>query len=274
MKKPLIFLILFLSLTDFSLAQSGDNVEANVESSQSQQLIDNSNQSMNFNSKGAHIPRQFGGTPNIDHLNPYGFHGTQPTRPGNQQGAINFTAFQKTFSRDELERITKGEKFKVNAKNIKGVTVPRQNRYPTDTITIEVIQLPPDKNYESYGNITVWGKGKYDTTLGTIAKAALEAMDMDANILLIYGEGADRFLEGGGWSFMLGHASTYISDSEHTSGSSIGGIGYGKTKTGYQHAPWIQSWALREKASPVATINPEKVVKNLCRLLERAAEKN
>lgn len=151
----------------------------------------------------------------------------------NIQRTGNILWIKSTWSRYHLEKML-GTNY-----SLKSETKSLVDWEPADTIEIvmEMDRIPMDL----LGTVTVHGNSK-DETFDCLFKAALEALDMGANTLLITGEGVGKILKGFSWGigFNVSQAKMQGDDSQVTTG----GLGVSGGSSEYQSKPWIQTLAI------------------------------
>ena len=183
--------------------------------------------------------REFHNTPTI--VSPDMIQSRVDSKDYNIQSAGNLIYMKSTWNRYQLKKML-GDNYSLTS------DVKRLMDYEGDkndlNAEIDIILLvEPTKQYDFYGTIVVKGNEK-DHTFDCLLKAALEALDMGANTLMVTGEGAGKMLKSFSWGIGFNTSTAKMSDSGDASSTVTGGLGVSSGQSQYKSAPWIQAFAL------------------------------
>ena len=183
------------------------------------------------------VERDFHNAPEI---NTPGFMDSKTdTMNWNVQRTGNILWIKSMWSRYHLKKMLNGNSSLKSAKsNVAEWVVDKK-----DSDEIEIV-LDIDKNAVNIsllGTVSVRGNSN-DESFDCLFKAALDALDMGANTLLVSGEGVGKVLKGFSWGIGFNVSSAKMSDGD--SQVTTGGLGVSSGSSEYKSKPWVQTLAL------------------------------
>ena len=118
---------------------------------------------------------------------------------------------------------------------------------PTDEVTeyMVIYITKPKVDVDLVGYVTCATKSKVGLSVQILAKAALAAHEMGADMIHVSAEGAERKLTTNGWGIGFNHTHATINGGGEDSGNvASGGLGVSGGSAGYRDLPWVQVFAL------------------------------
>jgi len=183
------------------------------------------------------VERDYHNAPEIN--TPGQMNNYSPSERNYNVGKIGNMLFLKsTWNRYQLKKMLDGNySMKSVKKDLNGYLVNTDDQ----NAEIDIVLMVPKGKYDLFGTVIVKGDTG-DTTFDVLLKAAIDALDMGANTLLVSGEGAGRVLKGFSWGIGLNASSAKMQggDSQVTTG----GIGVSGGSSEYKSEPWVQTFAI------------------------------
>ena len=142
---------------------------------------------------------------------------------------------KSTWSRYHLKKML-GSNY-----SLKSASRTLVNWNSADEIEI-ILDISKDVNFSLLGTVSVRGNGA-DETFDCLYKAALDALDMGANTLLVTGEGIGKILKSFSWGIGFNVSQASMTD-DGKSRMATGGLGISSGSSSYKSEPWVHALAL------------------------------
>jgi len=181
----------------------------------------------------------------------------------NWQTMKTMTKFKMDWSSSDAEALLEGGKLKSKPKCLYGT----MSDHPVGGILRVAVngegeKMVQDQGLTLVGTDDVWAKNVTTTTREVLGQAIYDGLCMNADVLLVTGEGAAVVLKAFGWGAGLNNSVSVVSGGLGQVGNvTAAGIGVSSVEAGYHSKPWLQVLYFKNlaAAAPAPPPPPEAV---------------